>query len=127
MGNQRSVLTIAAWQLIVGSLPLLALSSLIERDGQMLWTAEFVGLLLFLALIGTSFTTAVWYWLVQREDLGRLTMALFLVPVLGLGIAALGFGEDISPIKAVGVVMTIIAVGVAVRKSKPYSGANQSA
>jgi drug/metabolite transporter (DMT)-like permease len=125
MGTQRNLLTIAAWQLIVGSLPLLALSTLIERDGKMIWTAEFLGLLLFLAIIGTSLTTVVWYWLVQREDLGRLTMALFLVPVLGLGIAALAFGEEISPFKGLGVAMTIIAAGVAIRKPKPDSGANQ--
>ena len=117
MGTPASLLVITAWQLILGSLPLLAISALIERDTQMIWNAQFVGLLLFLALIGTSFANAVWYWLIQRDEVGRLTMFFFLVPLFGLGIAALAFGERINQLEGIGSILTIVGIGVATWES----------
>lgn len=113
-----NLLVITAWQLILGSLPLLAVSVLIERDTQVIWNVQFVGLLLFLALVGTSFANAVWYWLIQRDEVGRLTMFFFLVPIFGLGIAALAFGERISLLEGVGSVLTIAGIGVATWESR---------
>ena len=109
---EGNLLVITAWQLVLGSLPLLVLTALFEQDGRVIWNAEFVGLLLFLALIGTALANAVWYWLLQREEAGRLTMFLFLVPVLGLGIAALAFGERISLLEGIGSALTVIGVGI---------------
>ena len=95
---------------MLGSLPLLALTALVERSERVVWNAEFVGLLLFLALVGTALAYAAWYWLLQREELGHLTMFLFLIPVLGLGIAALAFGERISLLEGIGSALTVAAV-----------------
>lgn len=113
MKSQQQLFTITAWQLIVGSLPLFVGSLAIERDVKVVWNGEFLGLLLFLALIGTSFTSVVWYWLVQREDVGRLSISLFLVPLLGLAIAVVTLGEELSLLKAVGVFIALVGVGIA--------------
>ncbi|GEM_PF-3695209 len=85
----------------------------VERGVAVQWTVQFVTVLLFLALIGTALTTAVWYWLVQRDDVGRLTLFLFLIPVFGLAIAAWVFGEQISRTESVGIALTIAGVGAA--------------
>lgn len=111
LGPVSNLLAMAAWQLIIGSLVLLAVCAVVERDREIVWNMEFVGLLLFLALVGTSLTTAVWYWLIQTEDVGRLTIFLFLVPVFGLGLAALIFGEQIRPLEGLGVALTLVGVG----------------
>ncbi len=113
LGPRSNLLAMTAWQLILGSLLLLAISALVERDRAIVWSMEFVGLLLFLALVGTSLTTAVWYWLIQTEDIGRVTLFLFLVPVFGLGLAILAFGEQIRPLEGLGVALAIVGVGVA--------------
>lgn len=118
MRTPASLLGITAWQLILGSLPLLVISTLIERETQVIWNAQFVGLLLFLALVGTSFANAIWYWLIQRDEVGRLTMFFFLVPLFGLGIAALAFGERISQLEGIGSLLTIAGVGVATWESR---------
>lgn len=104
-------LRVAGWQLLLGGLPLLALSAWAERDAAVVWSASFVALLLFLALVGTAFATALWYWLLQRDDVGRLTLYLFLVPVLGLGLAAALFGERLGAIEWAGVVVTLAGLG----------------
>lgn len=113
LGPLPSLLAFSAWGLILGSLPLLGASWLTERGRPLTWNAAFIGLLLFLALIGTSLATALWYWLVQREDVGRLTLYLFLVPVIGLGIATLAFDEPIGLTTALGVALALGGIGVA--------------
>lgn len=116
-GSGPALLVIAAWQLIIGSLPLLALSGLVERGAPMIWSAEFIALLLSLALVGTSFATALWYWLVQRVEVGRLTMFLFFVPVLGLGIAAVILGERVSFLELLGAALAVVGIGATVWES----------
>ena len=107
MGTRSNVLTITAWQLMIGSLPLLALSALTERGAGITWNGEFIGSLLFLALVGTSLAATAWYALIQRDDVGRLTLFFFLIPAFGLAIAVVVFGEQISLLQSLGAALTV--------------------
>jgi O-acetylserine/cysteine efflux transporter len=118
MGQLHSLMAVTAWSLILGSLPLLLLSWNAERDRVINWNLPFIGLLLFLALAGTAFASFLWYWLVQREDLGRLSLYLFLVPVLGLTIAALVYGERIGLVEGLGVALATAGIGAAVLETR---------
>lgn len=111
MGPQGSVLVVTAWQLTLGSLPLFAVSWATER-GVVTWSGEFVGILVSLAVAGTALVNAAWYWLVQREPVTRITPFLFLVPVLGLLLAALVYGEAVSAPEAAGLVLTLAGVAI---------------
>ena len=111
---KEAVLQVAAWQLLLGGVLLLALSALLEPRAAIEWAAAFIGLMLFLSLIGSALTTAVWFWLVQREDVGLLSISLFFVPVLGLGIAVSLFDERLGIPEAVGVGLILASLaGVA--------------
>ncbi|MCL5997997.1 MAG: DMT family transporter [Chloroflexi bacterium] len=127
MRVRHGLLAITAWQLIIGSLPLLALSALVERGMKVTWSAEFIGLVVFLALVGTSFVTAAWYWLIQHGDVGQLTMFFFLVPVFGLGVAALVFKEAVSLLESVGVVLMVGAIGATAWESWHATTPSQAA
>lgn len=118
-----AVLAVAAWQLLLGSVPLLAASAGLERAGAVRWEATFLALLLFLALVGTAFALSLWYWLVQREDVGRLTLILFLVPVLGLALAGFLFDERIGGAEVAGIGLTFAAIGLVVRAAWRDAGA----
>lgn len=98
---------VTTWQLILGSLPLLAASALLERTGRIVWSGEFMAALLFLALPGTALASAVWYWLIQYEDVGRLSLFLFLIPLFGLAIGGLILREPVSPLEAAGALLTV--------------------
>lgn len=111
------LLAVTAWQLLLGSLPLFVGSMAFERGAALDWTPRFLGLLLFLAILGTSLTTVVWYWLLRDDDLGRLTMFLFLVPAFGLGLAVWLFGETVSVLEVGGVAIILAAIGAATRES----------
>lgn len=104
------LVALTGWQLAIGSVPLLILAALQPGGLAIRWTATFVPLLLFLALLGTALPTALWFWLLQGEDAGRLSMFLFLVPVLGLGLGAVVFGERIGVFEGAGV--TVIVLGL---------------
>jgi len=108
---RRGLLAFAGWQLILGSLPLLFFSGLIEHDREIIWNLAFVGILLFLAIVVTSFPTAAWYWLVQREEVGRLSLFFFLVPICGLGIATVAFKEVMDPYEVFGIVAILAGIG----------------
>ena len=110
MGTPPNLLILTAWQSTLGSLPLLAVSALLEPESGVDWNAEFVGLLLYLALVGTAFPTVVWYWLLQRGDVGRLVLFLFFVPVFGLGVGTFLFGETLGLLSIIGVVLTVSGI-----------------
>jgi O-acetylserine/cysteine efflux transporter len=107
LGGQLNLLTLTSWQLALGSLPLLVASLVFEGDAAVRWTLEFAGLLFLLALVGTAFVTAAWYWLIQGDDVGRLSMFFFLVPVFGLGLAVWLLGEGVSLLQGLGLALVI--------------------
>ncbi len=115
----QHVLAVTGWQLLLGSVPLFALSVILERDISIQWTPTFIGLLLFLALPGTAFAVAAWYWLLQSDDVSRLSLYFFLVPAMGLGIALL-LGESLSLLEIGGAALIIASVGaVYISDSEP--------
>jgi len=110
---------VAAWQLLLGAAPLLVLSSWLEAGSEVAWTPTFGALLAFLAIVGTAAATWVWYWLVQREDVGRLGVFMFGVPLVGLVFAWALFDEPVSARTGVG---ALLAIGAVVRVASPLAG-----
>jgi drug/metabolite transporter (DMT)-like permease len=111
----RDLLGVSAWQLILGSLPLFLASAVVEPGAGIAWTSKFIVLLLFLALLGTSLATAVWYWLIQYEDVGRLSLFLFLVPLFGLGIGVVFLREPITTLGGLGALLAVAGTIIAVK------------
>jgi drug/metabolite transporter (DMT)-like permease len=99
------VTRVAVWQFLLASPTLFALSGWLEAQQSIVWTTSFMLVLVFLAGGATAAATALWYWLVQREDVSRISLLLFLVPVGGLGLAAALFGERINTVQAAGIVL----------------------
>lgn len=109
----RDVIGVAAWQFLLASGPLFALSAWLEPRQGVTWTREFALLLGFLAGGSTAAATGVWYWLVQREEVSRLSLILFLVPVAGLGLGTVLFAEQIAPVQATGILLVFAGVAAA--------------
>lgn len=116
LGVQDYLFTLTTWQLLLGSQPLLLTWAYFEADAPVRWTPRFVGSLLFLAVPGTAFLTAAWYELVQRGEIGRLSLFFYLVPILGLLVAALLLSERIAPVQGLGVAVILAGTLALVRK-----------
>lgn len=109
-GQPSAVLLVTAWQFIIGSVPLFVFSNAFELPNyRLMMNSKFVGILLLLALFGTAFGSVAWYLLIQRHELGRLSLGFFLVPVFGLGIALM-FGEKLNGVELLGAVIIMLAV-----------------
>jgi probable blue pigment (indigoidine) exporter len=108
----KDLMALTAWQLVIGSIFLLGFSAVFEPQQTIAWTGGFVGLLLFLALTGTALSTWLWFWLLQRSEAGRLSLYLFLVPVLGLLLSMASFGERLNAWQGGGVALILVAVAV---------------
>lgn len=115
MKNEHSIIRISAWQFIIGSVPLLVLSSIAEKGQAIIWNFTSLGILLFLGVIGTAFVTAVWYLLIQYHDVGKLSLFLFLIPAFGLAIAWLVFREPLNTSEMLGVGLIFIGTAALIR------------
>lgn len=110
LGTAVPLLAMTAWQFLLGAVPLLTLSAVVDRGTSVQWTLPFVGLLLLLGMGGTALTTVAWYWLIQRDDVGRLSLYLFLVPIVGVVLAVDVLGEQVSLATGAGMVLTVLGV-----------------
>ena len=105
------VFTLAGWQLLLGSIPLLGYGVL--RGGRIEWTPSFWLVLAYLALVGTALSTALWFWLLRHDEAGRLSLYLFLIPLLGLLLGTVVFGEPLRLSGVSGGLLVAAAVAVA--------------
>lgn len=109
MRDKHTIIRVSAWQLTIGGLPLFLLSFFTEQGKTLIWNSTSVSILLFLGVIGTAFTTAIWYLLIQRYHVGKLSLFLFLIPVFGLGIANFVFKEPLQGNELLGIGSILLA------------------
>ena len=107
------VVRVAAWQYLLGSLALFLLGAWLERGESITWARSFVLLLVLLGGGTTAAATALWYWLIQREAVSRISLVLFLVPVAGVALGIVLFGERLVPIQVTGLLLILVGVAVA--------------
>lgn len=127
MNLKSELLSVAAWQLLVGSVPLFALAALTERGAGIFWNFEFLALLLFLALAGTALLNVTWYWLLQFDDVSRLSLFFLLTPAFGLILGTLIFGESLSPVELAGAALIVVGIGTMSREGLQRQGTRDAA
>ncbi len=79
-----SMPTLSGWQLVIGGLPICLAAAWLEADriGPISWVAGLA--LAYNVLVGVSFGVYVWFRLVQSLPMSVASMAVLLVPVIGL-------------------------------------------
>jgi drug/metabolite transporter (DMT)-like permease len=87
----------AAWQMIFGTIPLLLLGFVVDGNpARFHWTGTAVFCLLYLAIIGSSLTFLLLYWLMPRMSVTKLQTISLITPPGAIAIGwALG-GERLS-------------------------------
>lgn len=119
----RHAVVVAAWQFLLASVTLAALSAWFEPQSATVWTTQFALVLALLAGGSTAAATALWYWLIQREEVSRLSLVLFLVPVVGLALGTSMFGERVTVIQTGGIALVFAGVAAA---ALPWNGQSEA-
>ncbi|HLV99591.1 MAG TPA: EamA family transporter [Ktedonobacterales bacterium] len=109
------LLSLTAWELLLGGLILSTASLLFERGQPVHWTALNVGILLYLAIMAGCVTFGLTFWLIKRIGAIRTSYNSFLVPGIALVLANLLLGEPITLPKLAGMVLVVSGLALVVR------------
>lgn len=98
------------FQMLIGSVPLAVAALLLEDQSAIQWTSVFVMSLLGLALFGSALVYWLWFSVLEVVELNRAIVFSFLVPIFGLTIGALFFGERLSAVQLFGILLVIVGI-----------------
>jgi len=96
LGDEVDPLVSMGIQLVLGGLLLGVLVAALEPQEQISWTPQFIFSLLGLSAFGTALAYWLWCRVLIRVDLSRANVFSFLVPVFGLAMGVLLYGEHIT-------------------------------
>ena len=105
-----------AIQMLIGSIPLAIAAFALEQPLTVTWSLNFVLILLGLSLFGSALVYWLWVSILEKTSLIRANAFSFLVPVFGLTMGAMFYGETLGWPEFVGVVLTLVGIGLVNRK-----------
>lgn len=115
IAGQVDLLMAMGLQMMIGAIPLAVAAAATEDPTTIQWSAPFIGSLLALSLLGTALVYWLWSAVLARTPLTRANAFSFLIPVFGLTMGALFFGETLSWLQGGGVVLTVAGVAIVAR------------
>ena len=128
--HQRSpdldLLTLTAWQMFFGSIPLVVVALLVPSP-PIQWAPYFIGAVIFNAVFCNALAWLLWLYALQRLTAGVASMSSMLAPVIGVLAAWLQLNEVPSATELIG--MTLIAASlviismISIRKHTPIDPA----
>lgn len=110
---------LAAWQMIFGTIPLLALGAIVDGNpARFHWRAMSIFCLLYLAVIGSSLTFLLLYWLLPRMSVTNL-QAISLITPPGAVMLGWALGGERFPLWSLfGAAGVLIGVWMIFRRTK---------
>jgi len=108
--SRSELLSITAWQMLFGTVPLIA-AALLVSERPIEWNSAFLGALLYNIVGGMAIATFLWQYILQRLPATISGLNSLIVPVVGVLAAWLQLGERPSAAEAAG--MALILAGLA--------------
>ncbi|BEV35929.1 DMT family transporter [Synechococcus sp. M16CYN] len=102
--------TVTAWHMFLGSVPLLLLFGLQNKTKPIYWTLTDWGRIGFASLLGGALAYGLFFWFANHRDLTSFSSLGFLTPVFALATGGWLLGERLSSLQWIGVVLVLISV-----------------
>src|SRR4051794_1331564 len=107
----------AAWQMIFGTVPLLVIGWIVDGNpARFHWTGTAIFCLLYLAIIGSSLTFLLLYWLMPRMSVTKLQTISLITPPGAIAIGWLLGGETFTSSFLIGAGFVLIGVWMIFRR-----------
>jgi drug/metabolite transporter (DMT)-like permease len=104
-------LSLTAWQLGLGSLPLIA-AAVLTDSGWPAWTGSFVACVAYSVLLSSAICLTLWLFALRSLPAGAAGMGTLAVPVVGVIAAWVQFGEEPALVEGIGMMLIITALAV---------------
>ncbi|MBK8317720.1 MAG: EamA family transporter [Betaproteobacteria bacterium] len=104
------LLTLTAWQMILGAVPLVVLSLVVtERPTD--WTLSYMGILAFMSIGSTAMCWWLWIYILDRVPAWEASLSVLGTPVVAILSSRLTFGEEFKTSEVAGILL--IGTGLA--------------
>jgi drug/metabolite transporter (DMT)-like permease len=104
------LLTLTAWQMILGAVPLVVLSLVVtERPTD--WTLSYMGILAFMSIGSTAMCWWLWIYILDRVPAWEASLSVLGTPVVAILSSRLTFGEAFKTSEVAGILL--IGTGLA--------------
>jgi len=120
VGNVDALMAMGL-QLLIGSIPLAITAWITEEPTTIQWSFTFIGALLGLSLFGTALVYWLWFSVLENAPLNRANAFSFLIPIFGLTMGTLFYGETLGWSQLVGIALTILGVGLVTRRGTSWT------
>jgi drug/metabolite transporter (DMT)-like permease len=98
------LLSLTAWQMIFGAIPLVILAALIpERPTD--WSGTYIGILTFMSVISTAFCWWLWIIILDRVPAWEASLSVLGTPVVALISSRLMLGEEFKLTEMAGILL----------------------
>ena len=102
--------TVTAWHMLLGGLPLLLVHALQRTDAGLAWTATDWTRMGYASLLGSALAYGLFFWFANQRDLTSFSSLGFLTPVFALATGGWLLGERLDLLQWIGVVMVLVSV-----------------
>lgn len=104
------LLTLTAWQMILGAVPLVVLSLVVtERPTD--WSLSYMGILAFMSIGSTAMCWWLWIYILDRVPAWEASLSVLGTPVVAILSSRLTFGEEFKTSEVAGILL--IGTGLA--------------
>lgn len=116
-GAATSSLLLNRNAMFVGAGVLLALAWTFERDASVVWSAQAVASVVYLALVGTVVTFGLFFWLMRHAPAYRMSLIAYITPVIALALGWSVGSEPVTQTTLAGTGLILAGVALVVRVS----------
>lgn len=106
---ELDLLSLTAWQTVFGAIPLVVIALLVPSQ-PIVWSAPFIGALIYNVIPGTAIAMLLWLFVLNRLSAGTAGLGMLMTPVVGVLAAWLQLGEQPGLAEAIGMVLILTAL-----------------
>jgi len=117
------LLTLTAWQMILGAIPLVVLSLVVtERPTE--WSISYLGILAFMSIASTAMCWWLWIYILDRVPAWEASLSVLGTPVVAILASRLTFGEEFKTGEVLGILL--IGSGLALLSLLSWAASRRS-